>query len=179
MVLVFGSDEWGLNDVQVRSCHCYWGISTGTEKIHTMVKRIVLIVLTDGDVIYWLGVIFMPGHVYWLPLQSYEAPTFFFFIIIIIWSQMSEIAPFMVSPFLSLLKQAFVSFVISLFTIKKYIYTYRCSTRAQSWWCWDLPHTRSAGLSGDELCLCSQTRTHFHSRARKHGFCRWATGHPS
>lgn len=52
MVLVFGSDEWGLNDVQVRSRHCYWGISTGREKIHNKVKRIVLIVLTDGDVIY-------------------------------------------------------------------------------------------------------------------------------
>lgn len=32
MVVIFGSDEWGLNDVQVSSCHCHWGMSTVRER---------------------------------------------------------------------------------------------------------------------------------------------------
>lgn len=32
MAVVFGSDEWGLNDVQVSSCHCHWGISAVCER---------------------------------------------------------------------------------------------------------------------------------------------------
>lgn len=28
MAIVFGSDERSLNDVQISSCHCHWGVST-------------------------------------------------------------------------------------------------------------------------------------------------------
>lgn len=33
MAFVFGSDEWGLNDVQVSSCHCHWSVSTERQNI--------------------------------------------------------------------------------------------------------------------------------------------------
>ncbi len=32
MVIVFGPDERHLNDVQVSSCHCHWGVSTARER---------------------------------------------------------------------------------------------------------------------------------------------------
>lgn len=57
--------------------------------------------------------------------------------------------------------------------------TWRCSTQALSWWWWDPPHTQSAGLSADGLCLCSPTQTRFRSRAGRRVFCRWATDRPS
>lgn len=32
VVVVFGPDEWSLDDVQVSSCHCHWGMSTARER---------------------------------------------------------------------------------------------------------------------------------------------------
>lgn len=61
MAVIFGSDKWRLNDVQVSSCHCHWGMSTVRRrvKIDNKVQRIAEIVLTDGDINYSLGVILM------------------------------------------------------------------------------------------------------------------------
>lgn len=89
VVVVFGPDEWGLDDVQVSSCHCHWGMSTATERErkkkktdYNKVKGTAQIVLTDGDIIYSLGEIFMPGHVHRQEVQHHDALDGFFFILL-------------------------------------------------------------------------------------------------
>lgn len=39
MVVIFGSDERSLNDVQVSSRHCHWRMTTETERQGHKVKR--------------------------------------------------------------------------------------------------------------------------------------------
>lgn len=47
MTIVFGSDEWCLNDVQISSCHRDRSISTEREK-----EKTAQIALTNGDLNY-------------------------------------------------------------------------------------------------------------------------------